>query len=173
MKDELLNLFNIPNIIVKIPTIWLLKNSMIDNKKLYNAHLMVRYKTVEAYFNNDNKWWEIYNDMQRKRVSQKSIIPRQKAENEENFKNLIKSIQQNGFDENNPIIINRKFRLIDGSHRLTLALYFNIPYVPVTMNKETIDMDPEYSLRWFKENGYEDIVDEIINTYNCIVNKGD
>lgn len=171
MKDDLLNLFNIPNIIIKVPTIWLFKNSMINEEKLYNAHLMIRYKAVESYYNNDRKWWNIYNDMQRKRVSQKSIIPKEKAENETAFRNLIESIEKKGFKDDNPIIINRNFRLIDGSHRLTLALYFDIPYVPVTMTKETIDMDPEYSLKWFKENGFDEIIDDIINTYKYIINR--
>lgn len=170
MNRKLLELFEIPGIIVKIPTIWLLKQSMINNKIMYNAHLMVRYKTIESYINhNNNNWWNIYNKMQRLRVSQKKIIPRNKADNELCFKNLIHSIKDNGFDDNYPIIINHHFRLVDGSHRLAIALYLKIPYVPVTMTKDTIDIDPEYSLNWFQENGFDGIIDEIKNTYKKIM----
>lgn len=169
MNEDLIKLFSIPNIVVKIPTIWLLKNSMINDNVLYNAHLMVRYKTIECYMNNENDWWDIYNRMQRIRVSQKKIIPRNKAENEQNFKKLIDNIKKNGFSDEFPIIINNKFRLIDGSHRLAIALFFKIPNVPVTMNETTINMDPEYSLNWFKENGFLNIVDDIVNTYKKIL----
>ena len=77
MNEDLIKLFSIPNIVVKIPTIWLLKNSMINESILYNAHLMVRYKTIESYINNKNDWCDTYNRMQRIRVSQKAIIPRE------------------------------------------------------------------------------------------------
>lgn len=169
MNEDLIKLFSIPNIVVKIPTIWLLKNSMINESILYNAHLMVRYKTIESYINNKNDWWDTYNRMQRIRVSQKTIIPRNKAENEQTFKDLIDNIKKNGFSDEFPIVINNKFRLIDGSHRLASALFFKIPYVPVTINEATISMDPEYSLNWFKENGFLNIVDDIVNTYKKIL----
>ncbi len=170
-KDDLLNLFQIPNIVVKIPTVWFLENSMINKEILYNAHLMVRYRTIQAYYENDEKWWKIYNKMQQLRVSQKSIIPREKAENEQAFKNLINNIEKTGFDDNYPIVINRKFRLIDGSHRLAAALYFKIPYVPVTMNWKTIDMDPEYSIKWFEDNGFQNIVNDIKKAYDEIIDR--
>ena len=171
MKDDLLRLFSIPNIIVKVPTIWLLKNCMVDATTLYNAHLMVRYKTVEGIFNGGNYWWTFYKNMQIKRVAQKSIIPRDKANNEVAFRRLVQSMSEKGFDSRYPILINRHFRLIDGSHRLSIALYLKMEYVYVTMNSDTIDMDPEYSLRWFEENGFEEIIEEIKNTYHAIVNE--
>lgn len=172
-KDDLLNLFDIPNVQVIVPTKWLFENSMISKEIMFNAHLLLRYRTIEAFYSEDNKWWYYYNMMQQKRVAQKPIIPRDKANNEEKFKKLIKSIEKNGFKYEYPIIINRNFRLIDGSHRLVTALYFNIPFVSVKMNKNTIDMNPEYSLSWFKDNGFEEIIDEMVKTYEKIVEKGE
>lgn len=170
MNNKLIELFEIPGIVVKVPTIWLLKKSMINSDIMYNAHLMVRYKTIESYINNnEKKWWNIYNNMQRKRVSQKPIIPREKAENEKCFKELIDSIKNNGFKDNYPILINNQFRLVDGSHRLSIALYLKIPFVPVTMTKETIDIDPDYSIEWFKNNGFDNIISEIKNVYKSIL----
>ncbi len=166
-NEELINLFQIPNIKVKVPTIWLLKNSMRDD--YYNAHLMVRYKVIENFYkDNGRKWWNIYNEMQKTRVSQKTIIDSSKADNEEKFKKLILSFEQNGFNENYPIIVNKYFRLVDGSHRLALALYFKIPYVTIKIDSLSYNIDPEYSLSWFLENGFNYLEKVIIETYDKI-----
>lgn len=145
---------------------------MISKEIMFNAHLLLRYRTIEAFYSKDDKWWDYYNMMQQKRVAQKPIIPREKANNEKAFKTLIKNIEKNGFNYDFPITINRKFRLIDGSHRLVAALYFDIPFVSVNMNSDTIDMNPEYSLTWFKDNGFEEIIDEMVKTYEKIIKKG-
>ena len=49
------------------------------------------------------------------------------------------------------IEINKYFRLVNGSHRLAIALYFNLRTVPIKFYPQTIDFDPEYSLKWFKQ----------------------
>lgn len=170
-KNYLLNLFEVEGVCVEIPTMWLFKNSMKDN--FYNAHLLVRYIAVEKFYNNDDSWWEVYNEMQRKRVAMIPIIPREKAENEVLFKNLMRSFEKNGFIEDYPILVNKDLRLVDGSHRLALALYFGIEKVPITIVKEYFDLDPEYSLDWFKENGFNDIIAKIVDKYNEILSKGE
>ena len=109
--------------------------------------------------------------MQRKRVAGNPIVPREKAENEEVFKKLIESIRKNGFDYNNPIIINRNFRIVDGAHRLVTALYFDIPYVSVTMKDFTMDLGSDFSFKWFEQNGMEEIVDDMKKTYERIIRK--
>ena len=106
--------------------------------------------------------------MQVKRVSQKPIIDKSMAHHEDVFRELIKSFEQNGFDDNYPIIVNKYLRFVDGSHRLAAALYFKIPYVPIKCVEEAYDMDPEYSIKWFMENGFENQKDTIIKTYEKI-----
>lgn len=168
-NNELLELFKIPNIVVNVPTLWLLKKSMIDSKLLFNAHLMVRYRAIDDFYNGRKKWWDIYNEMQKKRVSQNLSIPRDKMDNETSFKKLICSIEKNGFDYKYPIVINKNFRLVDGSHRLALALYFKMEYVPVLIDEKSYDFEKDYSLKWFIDNGFEYIIDDIHSTYNEIV----
>ncbi len=172
-RDEkyLLNLFSIEGVCVEVPTMWLFKNSMKDN--LYNAHLLVRYIAIERFYNRDDSWWKVYNEMQRKRVAMIPIIPREKAENEEAFKKLIMSFEKDGFIKDYPILVNKDLRLVDGSHRLALALYFKIEKVPITITKEYFDLDPEYSLDWFKEHGFNDIVAKIVDKYDEILGKGE
>lgn len=169
--DDLLQLFSIPGIAVRVPTMWLFKNCMIDEDTLYNAHLLLRYKTIEEFFYGGSFWLQHYKNMQIKRVAQKSIIPRQKADNESAFRTLVYNMSSNGFDSNYPILVNRKLRLIDGSHRLSTSLFLGFEYVYITMNSDTIDMDPEYSIKWFEQNGFESIVEEMRETYRKIINK--
>lgn len=40
-----------------------------------------------------------------------------------NFIKLIQSYEENGYDKNSYILIDRKYDLVDGSHRIALALY--------------------------------------------------
>ena len=84
------------------------------------------------------------------------------------IKKLILSFEQNGFNENYPIIVNKYFRLVDGSHRLALALYFKIPYVTIKIDSLSYNIDPEYSLSWFLENGFNYLEKVIIETYDKI-----
>lgn len=167
-KDsELVALFSVPDIIVHVPTIWLLNNCMRDD--FYNAHIIMKYITVENYFNGDSRmWWDIYNDMQFKRVSQKPFIDKSMADHEEAFRKLIKNMKENGFNDNYPIMVNKYLRSVDGSHRLAVALYLKIPYVPIKCVKEVYDIDPEYSLKWFLENGFENQEEAIVKTYKKI-----
>lgn len=170
-NNDLLNIFKMRGIVVKIPTMWFFKNSMKDN--FYNAHLMVRYKAIQAYYGEtDNSWWNYYNLMQAKRYEYKPMIGKDKLYNEENFKKLIQSFENNGFLDRYPIIVNKYMRLVDGSHRLSLALYFNIDYVPIVITEKSLNLDPEYSLDWLVNNGFENKKDEILDTYKYICNGG-
>lgn len=170
MKEKILKLFEIPGIVVKVPTIWLFKNIVEDT--FQNAHIFVRYKAIQSFFYKSNEyWWNIYNFMQRKRVEQNPIIPREKANNEENFKALIKSFEKNGFIDEYPITLNEDFKLLDGSHRIALALYFNIEYVTITMKEKNFNMHPpRYDIKWFEKNGFnEEVIQDIKNCYSEII----
>ena len=71
-ESELVALFKVPKYQSFCTNIrGLLNNCMRDD--YYNAHVMIKYKVVENYFNGDSReWWNIYNDMQYKRVSPKT-----------------------------------------------------------------------------------------------------
>ena len=135
-----------------ISTKQLFINSMKPN--LFNAHLIFRYYVAKCFLTNKNttEAFELYNTMQQLRVSQNPKIPQDKANNEQNFKNLILSIKQNGFAANSPIIINNKLKLFNGSHRLAIALLLNIETVPIKLDPETQYIDNPYDIEWFEKN---------------------
>ena len=179
MKEKILKLFEIPGIVVKVPTIWLFKNIVEDT--FQNAHIFVRYKAIQSFFYKSNEyWWNIYNFMQRKRVLQMRFFVCAKIERlkyrkfyyfKSNFKALIKSFEKNGFIDEYPITLNEDFKLLDGSHRIALALYFNIEYVTITMKEKNFNMHPpRYDIKWFEENGFnEEVIQDIKNCYSEII----
>jgi len=168
-KELLLTLFRIPNCRVEVPTIWLLRNSMRDD--YYNAHLMIRILAIENYYGINNYGWDLYNKMQRARVAYKSKIPREKAENEQAFKDLIKSFEMYGYLYDHPIVVNKYFRLVDGSHRLSLSVFMGIERIPITITEDSYDEDPEYSLKWFIEMGFDEYIEPIKRKYAEILDK--
>ena len=116
--------------------------------------IIVKYLYVKAYIENKNlaKYKRIYEEMQIKRVGKCNL---------EEFNHTIESFRQNGYLKEYPIPINYKGRLLNGSHRLSCCLYFNInPYV-YKIDEE----DHDYPLSWFKENDFKkEIIKEILKT---------
>lgn len=151
--------------LVKIDSRW--KNIEFDINKVYtrkiseyitdeHIDIIVRYLYVKAYIENRNydKYKKLYEKMQDKRIGYCNL---------EEFNEIIDSFKENGYLKEYPIPINKKGKMLNGSHRLSCCLYFNInPYV-VEFNEE----DHFYDLKWFKENGFlKEEIDEIIETKN-------
>ncbi|HOS69974.1 MAG TPA: methyltransferase domain-containing protein [Bacillota bacterium] len=116
------------------------------NKKFNRMDICVRYLAIEEFHGKNNHGFELYSKMQKHR--------NQESHDLDQFIKLIQNIEQYGFDSNSSIIIDEKLRLIDGSHRLTCALYYGISHVPVKFVQSDLDID--YSLNWFIENGFSE-----------------
>lgn len=159
---ELVKLSYIPNSRLTVKTLWLFRHCMQENMNV--ADVVVRYMAIENYFNKNDIGWKMYNNMQHIRVSNNSKIPKYRDDNGERFKKLIKSVIKNGYIYDYPIQINKDFYLFDGSHRLAIALYFDIEEVAVCFN-EPMDFTPDYSLEWFIKYGCGEYVDIIRNKY--------
>ncbi len=84
-------------------------------------HVYVKYAYVKAFLNNSmdlEKWKSIYIKMQ----EAKGRIP-----NIEAFNTLINSIKNKGFQKEYAIPIDENYDILDGSHRLSIALALDIP----------------------------------------------
>ncbi|NMB97390.1 MAG: ParB N-terminal domain-containing protein, partial [Clostridiaceae bacterium] len=55
----------------------------------------------------------------------------QTLHNVERFTELIKSIEKHGFCGESNILVDGNMQLIDGSHRLACALYFDAERIPI------------------------------------------
>lgn len=97
-----------------------------------NYHIFLEYAYADAFLKKSTMlsfWKDIYINIQKKYSLDSSI---------EKFDALINSIQKNGFDKMYPIPVDLNYNLIDGSHRLSIALALGItPYVYVCRKKST------------------------------------
>ena len=108
--------------------------------------IVVRYLAIEDYFGKNNYGFKLYRKMQGLRGGTEYI---EIAENK--FKKLIESFEKQGYN-NSEIVCDRNLKLLDGSHRLALALYFGINKLSVHMKDESHQV--EYSEKWFVEVGF-------------------
>lgn len=113
----------------------------------FNAvDVIVKYLAIESYFGLNNYGFSLYKKMQEKRIGENW---------NDRFKNLIQSVEKNGYLNNFTIETDINYSIHDGAHRLALAMFFNIPYVSV----KTFNADKKrrtYNIDWFKENGFSE-----------------
>lgn len=149
----------LPGFTIKVNTLWLFRYSMLKNMNI--SDVVIRYLAIENYYKKNTNGFDLYNEMMEKRVANREKL---KGRNDGGlrFKNLIMSFEKNGFDNNYPIQLNKYFLLGEGSHRLALALYFNIKEVPICF-VDQLDIIVDYSTTWFENNGlpgYKEIIEK-------------
>lgn len=113
-------------------------------KRFNRMDIVVRYLAIEEFYGKNKHGFELYSKMQKLRGQQLHTLDR--------FIELIRSIKEYGFDNTSGIVLGEGLQLIDGSHRIACALYFDVPYVPVTFIPDNPDF--EYSLDWFTDCGF-------------------
>ena len=130
----------------------------IKNGELLRYDIIVRFLAARQYLKGDSKAFGIYRIMQDKRIGNGYS-----TEAIERFKKLIDSYEQNGYNRESYIRVDKNLRLIDGSHRAALALYYGYQ----TISVQIIDSDHpvDYSIDWFIENGFTaEQIDLLLNT---------
>lgn len=137
---------------VKIPTNDLFLAQYYQNE--FNAvDIAVKYLAIENYFGLNQFGFSLYKKMQQKRIGESW---------NERFKELIRSVEQNGYLLEHPIQTDINYSIHDGAHRLALALFFGIDSINVEIyNVEKVRRT--YDLNWFIENGFTKSELELIN----------
>lgn len=142
-----------------LSNIFLTKKIAISASELFFQHngvndfnrydMIVRLLAVEEYYGKNNYGFDLYLRMQGVRSACKKA-----QKGAERFKSLIESYEKNGYDHNSRIELDKNLHLIDGSHRLALAMYHNIPVI--TAKVRSYSLDVYYSIEWFKVNDFTD-----------------
>lgn len=78
----------------------------------------------------------------------------QTLHNVERFTELIKSIEKHGFCGESNILVDGNMQLIDGSHRLACALYFDAERIPIRIQPQLTNI--KYDVEWFRSAGFND-----------------
>ena len=128
-----------------------------ENNVFTRADVLVRKYSIEQYLNDKNYDFEFYKKMQKKRSKNEigdSYV--------ENFKILINSIKNNGFNNDYPIKYSLNYLLRDGSHRLSYLLILDVTFIKIEHMKW--DNHGDYSINWFKKQSFSQTELNIINT---------
>ena len=130
-----------------IPTNFLLSKQIINDE--FNRYdLIVRYKAIHDFLNGKSIGIDLYKKMQDKRSGSDYRYPWKF------FKSLINNFHSIGYDTNFPILVNNDLHIVDGAHRVACSIYFNIPFIPININKRL--NYSIYNLDWFHENSFSD-----------------
>lgn len=130
-----------------IPTIELFFSQNNDNLSFNRYDTIVRLLAIENYYGLNDYGWALYEKMQNKRVQNGYA-----TEAKERFIKLIKSWEQNGYDANSCIEVNKDIKLLDGSHRLAMALYHKQEEVSLRIDSDA--STPQYGIDWFFEEDF-------------------
>ena len=117
--------------------------------------ITVRLLAIEQYYGKNSIGYSLYRKMQS--PTGFDWIPR--------YSKLIASYEQNGFEDDNPIEVDDHLTLMDGAHRLALALYHNDEIVPARIYKN--DRERPYDYNWFWQMNFS--ADEISLIHNRTV----
>ena len=119
-----------------------------NSSKGYNRlDTVVRYLAVEEYYGKNDYGFRLYEKMQGKRIDKEYV-----AGSVERFRSLIESWDKNGYTDASEISLDSNLFLIDGSHRMALALYHGIKDISCKVygNKTST----EYGVSWFVQNDF-------------------
>lgn len=114
--------------------------------------IVVRYLAIECYFKKNDFGFDLYRKMQAERIGNGYEVVAEKK-----FKDLIASYEENGYDRSSEIVLDCNLMLMDGSHRLALALYYGIETVSCKIKLSASSI--RYDITWFVEHGFS--MDEI------------
>lgn len=109
--------------------------------------MIVRLLAIENYFGKNDYGFSFYRRMQIARIGQQKV---EKAV--ERFLTLIKSYEKNGYDKNSKIILDKNLHLVDGSHRMAMAMFYHIPSITALVRPKEYYVF--YGIEWFRINGF-------------------
>lgn len=126
--------------------------------KFCRYDIAVRLLAIEEYFGKNTFGMSLYRKMQKQRVR-----PNYDEISEERFARLIMSWEKNGYDPDSEIIVDENFRLIDGAHRLALAIYYELSYIKVRVidSKGTTGFGEDWFREYFEEEECRKIIDRL------------
>lgn len=115
---------------------------------------VVRFLAIENYYGINDYGFSYYKKMQGARIAENYV-----EESVQKFKTLIASWHNSGYKRNSEITCDSELMLIDGSHRMALAMYHNIPEISCKVYSQSSKIT--YGVDWFIENNFT--IDEIKN----------
>lgn len=123
------------------------KISTVNLKAIWKANddniaLPGRYLAIEQYYGNNDYGYEIYKKIVCLFNPSLEVVKKRL----ENFIKLIKSWEKNGYDSSKTVTILENGLIIDGSHRISLALYHKLEKMKCNVYPATVSYSEIHSL---------------------------
>lgn len=109
--------------------------------------IIVRLLAVEDYHGLNEYGFRMYEKMQAARMGEAWVNPAV-----DRFKKLIQSYDENGYDKASEIKLDKNLHLLDGSHRMAMALYYHTYAISCKVFPTTKEV--RYGLNLFVEYGF-------------------
>ena len=108
---------------------------------------IVRLLAIECEKGLNDYGWDLYKRMQSARKS-----PDFAESSKVQFRNLIRSYEEIGYDPKSEVVLDSEHKLWDGSHRIAMAIFRHQPQInAVVLNKRK---EVFYGIEWFRHNGF-------------------
>lgn len=131
------------------------------NGKLNRADLVVRYLAIEQFYGKNDYGLILYNKMQNLRMKFLAIPEPSESYYVDKFSKLLKSVELNGFSDDEPIDLMNNFELLDGSHRTALSIFFGISHLAYRLINESRDINYGYD---FLSTGFSQDEIELVSS---------
>lgn len=109
--------------------------------------MIVRHLAIDNYYGNNDFGFDMYRKLQDARVKKGYA-----EEAVRKFYALIESYAKNGYDPDSYILADKELKLRDGSHRMAMATYLNLPEITVAVFNATTSLVLDY--KWLLANGF-------------------
>ena len=117
----------------------LLLAQFVDGEAVF-YDIAVRLLAIEHYYGKNDIGYGLYSRMQEHSGNGTFWLNR--------FKRLINSYETNGYENDNPLALDEKLHIMDGAHRLSLALYHGNELIPAQIHQGCIKRRWNYNLFW-------------------------
>lgn len=145
---------NVKHIHMDVRELFMQQNASITELDYQRLDVVVKYLAIENYFNKNDYGFALHQKLQSLRQRQSANMPEGYEKlSSEAFRNLIQSVEREGFWENAEITCDSRLFLLDGAHRLAVCLYFNVPKVRVKVVDQEINVLP-FTLDYLREGGF-------------------
>lgn len=181
---------------IAVPDLIVMQYVQKEYKQYQFYDLGVRYLAIENYYAKNSDGFELYKKMhtlggnygqkndtekyykkmkEKKKTAVYGVIPEEHSI--EQFKKLIQSYEQTGYDPESAIMCDKYLLNMNGAHRLSLAVYRGQEFINVDIHNE--EFKRRFSIDWFWQNGFSNreiarissVTHRLIaEAYNCIGN---
>lgn len=145
---------DVKHIQMDVRELFMQQNVSITELDYQRLDVVVKYLAIENYYNKNDYGFALHQKLQSLRQRQSENMPEGYEKlSSEAFKDLIRSVEKEGFWESAEITCDSRLFLLDGAHRLAVCLYFNVPNVRVKVVDQEINVLP-FTLDYLRKGGF-------------------